>query len=64
MFWKKRGRGHPELMTNRLIFIDISTGLLPTFITPNSGRLRAESTFFPLCKIINMVKELSELPLS
>lgn len=56
MFWKKRGRGHPELMTNRLIFIDISSGLLPTFITPNSGRLRAESTFFPLCKIINMVK--------
>lgn len=33
MFWKER-EGGPELMANRLIFIDISIGLLPTFITP------------------------------
>lgn len=29
---------------------------LTNIYNSNSGRLRAESTFFPLCKIINMVK--------
>lgn len=38
--------GRAESAAGRLMFKDISIGLLLTFINPMGGRLRADSTFF------------------
>lgn len=41
-----RKGGRAESAAGRLMFKDISIGLLLTFINPMGGRLRADSTFF------------------
>lgn len=46
----KKGEGHPELMAKRLIFIDISIGLWPAFITLAVADWGLNQHFFPSVK--------------
>lgn len=46
----RNGEGHPELMAKRLIFIDISIGLWPAFITLAVADWGLNQHFFPSVK--------------